>query len=336
MMLVVAVAVGCAAERKSTTEPLDDAATSTVPPIVVAPAQPSAVPLDPMATTITPPPIAIAPTVVPPTALPAATVAADTTVAGITPVTGAPVTTGVPSLTTTSPNSTTSTTSSTLPDVLSDTLDIGRSVEGRPITAVRRGDPDGTVVLVIGVIHGDESAGLAIMDRLATLDVPDGIDLWLVDAMNPDGLFHDRRQNANGVDLNRNFPFNWAPLGQEGDWQYAGPSAGSEPETKAMVDFMRDLQPELVIWYHQDYYRISPAQGRDGEIRKRYAELTDWPLLTITGGTYTGVAATWARVSIPGCIAFIVELGAELSDDDADRHARAVLTVADQLDESIG
>ena len=49
--------------------------------------------------------------------------------------------------------------------------------------------------------------------------------------------------------------------------------------------------------------------------------------------TYTGVAATWARVTIPNCIAFIVELGPELSDDEADVHAAAVLTIAGELDE---
>ena len=85
--------------------------------------------------------------------------------------------------------------------------EIGRSVEGRPITAVERGTPGGTRVVVIGVIHGDEDDGVAILERLATAPVPDGIDLWLVESMNPDGQAAQQRGNANGVDLNRNFPY---------------------------------------------------------------------------------------------------------------------------------
>ena len=93
------------------------------------------------------------------------------------------------------------------------------------------------------------------------------------------------------------------------------------------------LRPDLVIWYHQDLFTIAPGQGRDGAIRARYAELTGLPMETITGGTYTGVAAQWARdelasnASQPG-VAFIVELGPTLSAEEAQVHAEAVLTIA--------
>jgi hypothetical protein len=95
-----------------------------------------------------------------------------------------------------------------------------------------------------------------------------------------------------------------------------------------MVGFVSLLQPELGIRYHQDLYRISPGQGRDGELRARYAELTGLPLVRVTGGTYTGVAATWQRQTLAGAIAFIVELGPTLSGAEADRHAAAVVDVA--------
>ena len=65
--------------------------------------------------------------------------------------------------------------------------------------------------------------------------MPDGVDLWLVPSMNPDGQAHQVRTNAHQVDLNRNFPQNWAPLGQPGDSQYAGTGPASEPETAAVV-----------------------------------------------------------------------------------------------------
>ena len=174
------------------------------------------------------------------------------------------------------------------------------SVEGRPITATRRGDPDGRRVLVFGVIHGDEVAGLQIVALLNELPVPPGVDLYLVDSMNPDGVANGVRTNANGVDLNRNFPYNWGPIAEPGDWQYAGPAAASEPETRAAVELISALRPDLVIWYHQDAYSIGPGEGRDGAIRSRYAELTGLPMVSVTGGTYTGVAAQWARAAAVG------------------------------------
>jgi protein MpaA len=206
--------------------------------------------------------------------------------------------------------------------------ELGHSVEGRPITAIERGTKGGTKVVVIGVIHGDEDAGAAIVDRLAEVDVPAGIDLWLVPSMNPDGQADGTRTNAHQVDLNRNFPLGWAKLGQPGDWQYAGTGPASEPETKAIVAFLEAVEPSLVIWYHQDLNRIAPAAGRAGKIRRRYAELTGLPIEPVTGGTYTGVAAGWARSTLPSAVAFIVELGPTLTAPQADTHAQAVLAVA--------
>lgn len=233
--------------------------------------------------------------------------------------------------TTTVTTTTASTTTTTVP--APDERLLGTSVEGRPITAIRRGTPGGTPVVVIGVIHGDEDAGLAITDRLAdaTTIVPEGIDLWIVPSMNPDGVANTDRHNAHQVDLNRNFPYRWGPIGEPGDAEYAGTGPASEPETQAIVAFLDEVHPAMVIWYHQDLDRIAPSTGRDGRIRAHYAELTGVPLLRITGGTYTGVAATWARQTLDGAIAFIVELGPTLTDEQADSHAAAVLTVATEL-----
>ena len=81
-------------------------------------------------------------------------------------------------------------------------ITIGTSVQGRPITATERGTAGGKVVLVFGVIHGDENAGRKAIELLKSQPVPPGIDLWLVDSMNPDGEALNQRQNANGVDMN--------------------------------------------------------------------------------------------------------------------------------------
>lgn len=271
----------------------------------------------------------VAPSVAPSTAeAAAATTSSATTSPATSEVTTTlePTTTAAP--TTTAPP-TTAPPTTTVPAFV-ETRELGRSVQDRPITAVRRGTPGGRVVLVIGVIHGDEDDGVAIIDLLEQQDVPAGIDLWLVESMNPDGQAAQDRHNANQVDLNRNFPADWGPIGVPGDGQYAGPSVASEPETQAMVAFVEEIRPDLIIWYHQDLFRINPGRGRDGAIRARYAELTGLPLVSITGGTYTGVAATWARRTIEPGVAFIVELGATLSPEEAQVHANAVLTIASE------
>lgn len=215
-------------------------------------------------------------------------------------------------------------------DLTADAVELGTSVLGTPIVAERYGSPGGRRVLVIGVIHGNEQAGAAIVDALRAGGAPDGVELWLVPSMNPDGQAIDDRQNANQVDLNRNFPYKWGPLGVPGDGQYAGTGPASEPETQAMVNFIAQLRPDIAVWYHQDLFVISPSEGRDGRIRARYAELTGIPLGGISGGTYTGIAATWARTELlaQDSVAFIVELGPTLSADEAALHAEAVRTIA--------
>src|SRR5688500_6557307 len=86
----------------------------------------------------------------------------------------------------------------------------GRSAEGRPLRVLRAGDPAAPVrVLVVGSIHGNEPAGHAVIARLRRREPPPGVQLWTVRTANPDGVRAGTRQNAHGVDLNRNFPFRW-------------------------------------------------------------------------------------------------------------------------------
>ncbi len=269
-----------------------------------------------------------------------ATDAATTTTTGSTTTSTTTTSTTTTSTTTSSTTTTLAPTTSTLAppppgppgplDLTQDLVGLGFSAEGRPIFAERYGTPGGQRVLVIGVIHGDEDAGLAIVDELRQRPVPEGVELWIVESMNPDGVANQDRHNGNDVDLNRNFPYKWGPIGAPGDGQYAGPGPASEPETQAMINFMQQLQPDITVWYHQDLFVVNPSQGREGRVRARYAELTGLPMGEITGGIYTGIAATWARNEFRPAdgVAFIVELGPTLSEQEASVHADAVLTIA--------
>ena len=113
---------------------------------------------------------------------------------------------------------------------------LGRSVDGRPIVAYEVGDTDSQVrELVVGCIHGDECAGVAIAHRLERA-TPQGVDLWIVPVLNPDGAARDTRGNAHGVDLNRNFPWRWRPLS---GLFYSGPRPLSEPESRIAYRLLR-------------------------------------------------------------------------------------------------
>jgi protein MpaA len=231
--------------------------------------------------------------------------------------------------TTTVPSSTTSTVPRSADFLGQET--IGTSVQGRPITVLHRGSPGGAVVLVVGVIHGDEDAGLPIVARLAEMPLPPGIDLWLMPMMNPDGQANQVRGNGNGVDLNRNFPYDWQPISHPGDWQYSGTGPASEPETAAFVAFTGRIHPELTVWYHQNLDVISPTKGRDGPLRLKYAQLTGMRMGGISGGIYHGVAGGWMVHTLPKAMSFIVELGSTLPADQVQVHADALVAIAQMV-----
>src|SRR5919108_2591938 len=117
-------------------------------------------------------------------------------------------------------------------------LVIGHSVRGRAIVAYERGDRTAPATLVVGVIHGNETAGLAVIRRLRTMRLPPHVHLWLVPTVNPDGLAAGTRQNARGVDLNRNWPVDWKRNGVPWDGYYSGPRPLWEPENRAMRAFI--------------------------------------------------------------------------------------------------
>jgi protein MpaA len=206
---------------------------------------------------------------------------------------------------------------------------IGHSVRGRPLAAVELGDPAGARrVLVVGCIHGNECAGEAVTRRLRTLSPPAGVDLWVVDDLNPDGHAAGTRQNAHGVDLNRNFPFRWRQLGAPGSGQYAGPHALSEPESRIAHELILRLRPRLTLWFHQPL-GVTDRSGGDVRVERRFAKLSGLPLRTLT--RYPGSVATWQDAQVRSGTAFVVELPPGRPPQGAvNRYARAVRVLAAQ------
>jgi predicted deacylase len=203
---------------------------------------------------------------------------------------------------------------------------LGRSVQGRPIFALHRWTPGASKrVLVIGSMHGNETAGHDVTSRLYRWTPPANVSLWIVRTVNPDGVAARRRKNARGVDLNRNFPHNWARIAPPGSANYPGPYAGSEPETRALMAFTKRLQPRMTVIMHQPLYGIDSYAAKRKEIVSDLARYSGFPVKSfacgrVCHGTYTG----WHNHNTPGA-AVTVEFGWTPTTTQKERMTRAIL-----------
>ena len=149
--------------------------------------------------------------------------------------------------------------------VVREVIRFGTSVRGVPLTVLHVGDPSLPAVLVVGCIHGSERAGIPVARALMRLSsaATSHVNLWIVTYLNPDGAAADTRTNAHGIDLNRNFANRWLPHGH-GTTRDSGPSAASEPETRAMQALLQRVQPAVGIWFHQALALIDVSEGPAG------------------------------------------------------------------------
>ena len=144
---------------------------------------------------------------------------------------------------------------------------VGRSVKGRTLFARDVVAPEvGLRVLVVGGMHGDElsSASLAMHWIQWASQTPSNAHWRFIPALNPDGLLAKpaQRMNANGVDLNRNFPTpNWArdaklyweQRTRKDPRRWPGPAPLSEPESQFLHTQMDRFDPQLVVSIHAPY-----------------------------------------------------------------------------------
>jgi murein peptide amidase A len=192
---------------------------------------------------------------------------------------------------------------------------IGFSLAGRPIDVYTFGVGEKEYLIVAGIHGGYEGNTIALANELITYinenpgAIPSDVTLYIIRNMNPDGEARDDgvdgRVNNNGVDLNRNFPSdNWtADWDRDGCWIYrpttGGAYAGSEPETRSVVSFIRSHKIEALISYHSAALGVFPGgvpwEERSKQLAKALAKATGYPYPPIdTGCEYTGTLADWA------------------------------------------
>lgn len=141
-------------------------------------------------------------------------------------------------------------------------VEIGQTVLGRAIVAVHFLPPSYArprpPAVLFGAIHGDEPLGVYCLARLCDdlLERPPGRETWIIPALNPDGLAAGSKNNANDVDLNRNFAAaDWTPTHKPG--YKPGPAPESEPETRALVELIERTGCQRCVALHSPYRTVN-------------------------------------------------------------------------------
>ena len=121
-------------------------------------------------------------------------------------------------------------------------------------------------ILVLGGIHGDErSASSLVFHWISHAQTTPASAHWrFIPGLNPDGLLAQppRRTNANGVDLNRNFPTPdwqrdavsyWTTKTKKDPRRYPGKAPLSEPESKFLYEQIESFKPDIIVSVHAPF-----------------------------------------------------------------------------------
>ena len=191
-----------------------------------------------------------------------------------------------------------------------DVQEYGRSGSGVALR-VFLADGDGPVNgLLTAAQHGEE-ADTALLARRLLERVPANASRWaVIPCLNPDGLLNGTRQNAAGVDLNRNFPastwrsdasFTYPPgiaparrvPANRTNRSSPGAHAGSEPETQALMALVGRLQPPLVVDLHSPLELIFVRGDVSPEVTDGLARSAGLPVRHEFDGPSPGAFDDW-------------------------------------------
>lgn len=179
-------------------------------------------------------------------------------------------------------------------------VEIGRSVEGRPIYKTEFGSGD-DVTLFFSCFHGSERATPRFGFEFANLLhekqslLAEGKRVVIVPILNPDGFVKGTRRNARNVDLNRNYPTaNWGRQPAEGSKVYFGESPASEPETRIVLKLMAEVQPTKILTIHQPLYCNNPDGPNGMGLARLMAEWNGYPIEPYIGYPTPGSYGTYA------------------------------------------
>jgi protein MpaA len=203
---------------------------------------------------------------------------------------------------------------------------IGKTANGLAIPLFSFGK-SGPKVTLIGGVHGDEYEGIAacwtLIQRLSE-SCSYNLQIDIIPCLNLDGELLKQRKNANSVDLNRNLPTkDWTAHVAEEKYD-PGKSANSEPENKALTEYLSTQKPQFILSLHS----WKPCLNVNGDCEPEasiLSELTGYEIKGNIGyptpgclGTYTGLER-----NIP-TITYEIERGLEI-EKIVDVHVNAIL-----------
>lgn len=211
--------------------------------------------------------------------------------------------------------------------------------------------------------NGDEFFGIipAVMSRRVTIYTvpmvnPDGVDIAVhgLDITNP---YHQKlisrvgihsfnkvwQANAAGVDINHNYNAGWRVVkSRPSPTQYAGPYSESEPETKAMVEFIKKMKFDMLIAFHSQgreiYYDYDGMAAENSKrIADKMAEASGYTVGAPIGSAAFGGCKDWFIKEF-GKAGFTVEIGSgknplplEMLEDIYDENARLITASVKEL-----
>jgi protein MpaA len=185
----------------------------------------------------------------------------------------------------------------------------GESVEGAALRAWWPTTSSPTRV-VWAAMHGEEAVTLQALHQVLRTVHADDACAVVVPVLNPDGVLAGTRQNARGVDLNRNFPTDtWSPAPSPTFWpttmtrqtafrtQLSSPGSepGSEPETQALMALVEQVQPEYAIDFHTPLECVIARSPASVPMAEHLAAPTGIRVVRELDGPTPGDAAAWCE-----------------------------------------
>ena len=149
--------------------------------------------------------------------------------------------------------------------------------------------------MIIATIHGNESAGTPIARRMIEYlkgqeDMLTKYKVIVLPMANPDGYHHNKRYNANDVDLNRNFvAFN--RINNERN----GPHGLSEPESRIIEQLILRYKPNRIITFHEPLACID-YDGPALMLAKQMANYCELPIKRL--GSKEGSLGSYAGITL--------------------------------------
>ena len=198
---------------------------------------------------------------------------------------------------------------------------IGWSQGGQPLVVHHLGSGSMRVLVLGGQHGGPERNTVQLAEALYDYflqnpsEVPPGVELNILLAANPDGLTEGSRQFLSGVDPNRNWGgAEWRSDAFDSNARFmpglGGPEPFSEPETRALADWVLRFRPALVVNYHSaGGFMFGARDGLAGGMSAAYADASGyrWPEpgrgTSPLGYSATGSMNSWLRqVGVPGIL----------------------------------